>query len=246
MPVHIAYGDIFGGGLNVLVNKPAVEFEVANDLNYRLMNAFRVLRDEPDKLIDKIALSPWHDGERLLAREQSPDPIEDARRVWCGINMSIIGNTDFTKNGGFRWPKTPNNGETKNYTPKGINLEPFYRFAARLKNVHFVVMDAIDLIKLLSGRGYFLYVDPPYFSNDRARKAAYSHEANKEFHENLVNVLLEHKGDVMLSGYRTSVYEPLEQAGWQRIERPAVTNSGGTKIECIWVNYSTEKQQSIF
>lgn len=246
MPEHKAYAEPFAGGLNVLVQKPACEFEVASDLNGRLMNCMRVLRDEPDELFRLIEMTPWHDGERLLAKEQSADPLEDARRVWCGINMSMIGNTNFAINGGFRWPRTPLNGNTKNYAVYASNMDRFSAFVRRIKNVHFVIMDALDLLTSINGKQFFVYVDPPYMSDTRSRKSAYSHEQNTDFHERLVQKLLAFDGKVMLSGYKTAVYEPLENAGWQRIDKDMSTNSGGNRTESIWVNYPTEKQRSMF
>jgi len=247
MPEHNAYAEPFAGGLNVLVQKPPVKYEIANDMNGRLMNCMRVLRDEPDELFRLIELTPWHDGERLLAKEQSPDPLEDARRVWCGINLSIVGNTDFEENGGFKWPKTPKLGHNvKNFTKQGKNPERYRAFAERIKNVHFLVLDAFQLMDKIDGTGYFMYVDPPYVKDTRTNKSAYSHEQDDTFHEKLVQRLLHWDGKIMLSGYQTPVYEPLETAGWLRIDRSMGTNTGGNKVESIWINYTPEKQRSMF
>jgi DNA adenine methylase len=246
MPDHTAYGEPFAGGLNVLVQKPQCEYEIASDLNGRLMNCMNVLRTQPEALFRLIELTPWHDGERLLAKEQSPDALEDARRVWCGINMSIVGNTNFDINGGFKWSRSPMNPNTKNFTVQARNMSRFYAFADRIKNVQFLIMDALTLLKIMSGKGFFIYVDPPYFSTDRARKKAYSHEQDQGFHEQLVQELLRFDGKVMLSGYQTPVYTPLETAGWRRIDHNMTTNSGGNKTESIWLNYETKKQRSMF
>lgn len=43
-PRHMSYCEPFGGGANVLLQKPRVPVETYNDLDGRVVNFFRVLR----------------------------------------------------------------------------------------------------------------------------------------------------------------------------------------------------------
>jgi DNA adenine methylase len=75
-------------------------------------------------------------------------------------------------------------------------------------------------------------------------------------HRELVEMLLAIKGKAMLSGYRHEVYEPLEQAGWQRIDYEtacyAAARTRGTgilgdgaarakqpRVESVWLSPNT-------
>ena len=49
MPKHKAYLEPFMGSLAVFLNKPRVTLETINDIDARLVNLFRVMRDDPEK-----------------------------------------------------------------------------------------------------------------------------------------------------------------------------------------------------
>lgn len=46
----------------------------------------------------------------------------------------------------------------------------------------------------------------------------YAHELTDADHERLVRAIMEYPGMVMLSGYAHKLYEPLEAAGWDRMD----------------------------
>lgn len=60
MPPHTIYVEPFGGAASVLLRKPVVPVEVYNDLDKRVVNVFRVLRDPEKKarLLEMLALTP--------------------------------------------------------------------------------------------------------------------------------------------------------------------------------------------
>jgi DNA adenine methylase len=66
-------------------------------------------------------------------------------------------------------------------------------------------------------------------------------------HRRLVTGLLGCKGRVMLSGYRSDMYDDvLLPAGWERHERPAPNHAAKgsrkrTVIECLWCNFTSQK-----
>jgi DNA adenine methylase len=78
----------------------------------------------------------------------------------------------------------------------------------------------------------------------------YEHEVGVNFHEKLIAELLNLKGVVVLSGYRTDLYD---STGWVRVEKDMVSTlasrARGAKIagvgsakkhahrvECLWLN----------
>jgi site-specific DNA-adenine methylase len=76
---------------------------------------------------------------------------------------------------------------------------------------------------------------------------------SEQDHERLIDLLLELKGKVMLSGYRNNLYGRLEKAVWRRKDfKVKVTASGNTiqqfdkpinkdRIDSIWLNYEASE-----
>ena len=89
MPDHEVYLEPFAGSLGVLLNKPRAHIETVNDLDGNVVNFFRVLRDHPEDLMQKLALTPYSRGEYLLSYENTEDPIEKARRFAVRCWMSF-------------------------------------------------------------------------------------------------------------------------------------------------------------
>ncbi|WP_370635630.1 DNA adenine methylase [Lysinibacillus sp. CD3-6] len=50
MPKHEVYLEPFFGSGAVLFNKPAARIETINDLDGNIVNLFKVIRDQPEKL----------------------------------------------------------------------------------------------------------------------------------------------------------------------------------------------------
>ncbi len=58
MPPHRSYLEPFFGSGAVLFNKPPSVIETVNDIDGDIVNFFTVLREQPETLADKIALTP--------------------------------------------------------------------------------------------------------------------------------------------------------------------------------------------
>ena len=68
LPTHYQhYCEPFGGSAAVLINRPPAPVETYNDLDSEVANFFRVLRDDSDALIRRIALTPFSREELVLA-----------------------------------------------------------------------------------------------------------------------------------------------------------------------------------
>lgn len=82
------YCEPFGGSAAVLLNRPSSPVETYNDLDGEVMNFFRVLRDDKERLIEAIGLTPFSREEFALACQLDPklSPLERARwfyvRAW--------------------------------------------------------------------------------------------------------------------------------------------------------------------
>jgi hypothetical protein len=100
------------------------------------------------------------------------------------------------------------------------------------------------MIGLYKGKDCLIYFDPPYPEATRDNRTGYNHEFTDKQHEAAAELLRDAVGPVLVSGYanykngspNTLYQEIYETHGWQRIDREYQTNSGGKRIESIWLN----------
>jgi site-specific DNA-adenine methylase len=84
-----------------------------------------------------------------------------------------------------------------------------------------------------------IYCDPPYLIETRTSKRRYRHEYTRQDHINLLELLKSLPCRVILSGYRSTLYDDL-LAGWNRLELQAMT-WGGPRTEKLWYNYDMDR-----
>lgn len=99
-------------------------------------------------------------------------------------------------------------------------------------------MDALDLIGRYNHNNVLLYVDPPYVLGTRTGKI-YKHEMTDEDHEQLLKLLLQHSGTVMLSGYDNELYNDYLN-GWSRCEFKTTAQRGLPRTEVLWLNFDIQ------
>jgi DNA adenine methylase len=84
------------------------------------------------------------------------------------------------------------------------------------------------------------YLDPPYHPSTRVN-GGYKHEFTERDHEELIARLLVVRGMVVLSGYAHEMYEPLERAGWKRVDYKTRTHTSdcrAQRVESLWLSPS--------
>jgi DNA adenine methylase len=125
-------------------------------------------------------------------------------------------------------------------------LERLPQIHRRLKRVQIEQCDWHSIISRFDGAETLFYLDPPYVLDTRIG-GGYQFELAQADHKKLVALLLNIRGMAVLSGYRHEAYEPLESAGWHRVDYnvPAQTSpSRGRRVECIWLS-PTVKTSSV-
>jgi DNA adenine methylase len=245
-PSHRVYVEPFGGAANVLLRKPCSEVEVYNDIDDRVVNLFRVIRDPAqfEQLRLLLDLTPYARGEfaNLLTLPPTDDPVENARRFFAGCRQA---------RGGIGMSKlSPSAWATSKRTRREM-AEPVSKYlsaidglsdvAARFRTVLIESRPAIALIHQYDGEDTFFYLDPPYMPETRHgnKAATYAHEMSPDDHAALLDVLLAIKGKVMLSGYDAPLYGDKLRT-WRREElktKAHMSNSGEERVEVIWFNY---------
>lgn len=238
-PGHRGYLEPCAGAASVLFHKPPCKVETLNDLDGRVVNFFRVLRDRPAELIEAIELTPWGEDEYHRALRPCRRPLEDARRFFLICWASVRGGPN-PGPGDFRWQKALTRRSAA--TQDVARLDQLHEAAARLRRTQIMNRDALDLIGDVihadKTGDYLIYFDPPYLHGTRTNRRGYRHEVDDDWHVAAAGLLRRARGPVVVSGYPSPLYAELYEAhGWRRYERPFVTNSGGKRMEAVWVNW---------
>lgn len=238
---HDLYCEPFGGLAAVLLRKERSPIEVYNDLDGDLVNYFRILREDPDRLVRAIALTPFAKTEWELGYEPTPDPVERARRFYIRAYMSIAGPTAQWNTGWRRQKKfSRGNDGRKMMTPAAMTFaktDHLYDVANRLRGVTIECDAALAIIERYDHSEAVFYCDPPYVHETRGRWSgqAYNHEMSDGDHRKMAAVLHHARGMVILSGYDSALYQELF-SDWRRIDRQARVNGPGHAIESLWLN----------
>jgi DNA adenine methylase len=236
---HRHYVEPFGGAANVLFVKEPSRLETYNDLNDKIVNFFRVLRDEPGELIRLLQLTPWSRSEYIncLEERENETPLESARRLFFRLWMSYSGEYRSSKGNFAR--------HNKGRRPIHLKLKPENLYAAsrRLLQVQIECRDALRLIEEMDSPDTLFYLDPPYVFSTRTKSNSYSHEMRDDDHRQFAELLQQLKGFVVLSGYPSSIYkEMFEDKGWIKIEKKARVMGGGFKTEGLWLNRAAARE----
>lgn len=240
MPEHKNYLEPFAGSLAVFFNKEKVLCETINDLDGRLVNLYRQMREQPEKLAELISLTPYSREEQIISREVSADSLEDARRtmvlLWFSIGGKTSHNSSFKRNTTWRGPY---NTQTWSKVPE-IILEA----TERLKNAQIENRPAIQLIQEFDDAETLIYVDPPYLP-ELLSNSYYKHEMTRDEHFELLQVLNISKAKIILSGYESQLYDE-NLANWSKFVVPTATFTGKKKNEILWLNYEPTGQMNLF
>lgn len=234
-PKHLNYVEPCGGAASVLLQKPRSALETYNDLDGNVVNFFRVLRDQPDELIRKIKLTPWSRAEYELSLQPCENSTERARRFFWSCWQCM--------NGGTYSEKTVNDWRSNKYgeqclSDRGHKHEKnLHQIAARFEDVQIENRPALNIVERYDNEDSLFYFDPPYVTNTRAQGERYALEWTDANHIEAAILLHQCAGYVVISGYACPLYADLyESQGWQRIDREAQTNSGGKRIESLWLS----------
>jgi DNA adenine methylase len=243
-PAHRMYVEPFGGGGSVLLRKAPASSEIYNDLDGRIVNLFRVLRDpaKAAELKRRLELTLYARAEFEWSYGTPVDDIDDAHRAIV-LSFMGFGSDSVTRScrTGFRAKTT---GEARALPSQAWASwhESIPEFVDRLRGVLIEQVDAIALMRRMDGPGVLFYVDPPYLSATRSSLTGrsqnthgYRHEMNDADHAALLGVLKRLGGGVVLSGYPSALYDG-EMAGWRRVERKSLADGARPRTEVLWIN----------
>lgn len=238
-PPHVCYVEPFCGAANVLFRKAPSRFEVINDLNNDLVTFFDVLRSRPVELLRAIDLTPYSREEHRRAHDgvplQHPDrTLEIARRFYVRSRQSF-GAGEGQYSTGWRFQRNDTRGGSS-VTDEWNNLENLRAAVERLKSVQIESDTATACIKRFDAPGTLFYVDPPYLFETRySNEKRYAHEMSNDEHRDLAALLKTVQGMVIISGYKSDLYEELYE-GWRCEEKSTTTNGNSKATELLWIS----------
>lgn len=245
-PCH-HYCEPFGGSAAVLLNREPSPIETYNDIDGEVVNFFRVLRDEPDRLMRTIALTPFSREEFAIACEVDPylEPVERARRFYVRARQVRTGLAQSATLG--RWAnckKTSRSGMAGAVSRWLGAIDDLPDIALRLLRVQIENRPAIEVIRLYDSTDTLFYCDPPYIHETRGDTNAYAYEMSDEEHCRLASALNSVQGLVAVSGYECELMEKLyPPPKWHKTIAPSKTihTTKDKRTEVLWTNYNPKE-----
>ncbi len=228
-----SYVEPFAGMLGVLLQRRKTRVEIANDINERVVNFWRVLREKPDELFDLLDNTPHSrtEFERALDFLDGADPV---MRAWAFRVRCVQSFHHTDKPGAWRRVWSPNTSVSSRFKREGLQA-----LADRLRDVILENRDALHILeKMQNEKKSVLYCDPPY----RSATGAVFYEKTALDIQRCGELLKSQKGKVAVSGYN----DEWDFLGWQALEFETQTSARIIRLqktEKLWINFEPTPKQ---
>lgn len=249
MPQHTHYVEPYFGGGAVLLTRDPLQYsegvsEVVNDVNFELMNFWRVLQGVDSfakfkRVVDAIPFSQreWDESESLMHPIRQLD-VEAAVAFFVRCRMSRAG--EFKEFATLSRRRT-RRGQNEQASAWWSCVDGLSAVHSRLRRVVVLNDDAIRVIESQDGEGTLFYLDPPYVPESRATTENYKHEMTVEDHEVMLNTVKACEGKVIISGYPSKLYAD-ELRDWNCREIQIDNKASGSSAkrvmtEALWSNF---------
>lgn len=198
IPQHSCFVDLFCGAGWVLFGKPPSDVEVLNDIDQELINFFRVVKHQPEALIERFELELVSRAEFERLAELDPSELTPAQRAHRFYYLIMAG-----WGGELLYPRFQTSirdgghgnrlfGALKHLRQR---IEPIHK---RLSTVIIENLEWRECFKRYDSTNTFFYVDPPYPGNN----CNYAHNMREwSSHDKLYAALRSSKGKWILSSY---------------------------------------------
>lgn len=237
------YLEVCGGGARMLLNISPTTFSyrLYNDINLGLSKLFACLRNPvlTNQMISK-----------LLQIEYKEENFHKARELFDQEETDIITSAAYT----YLLAQQSRAGNMQTFDRTIQSVQSYYNqiytlqsYSVILKGIDVTCGDGLALIEEhMHKYNYFCYLDVPYVTEAKKMKRdSYKSEKEQPFdHKRMVDLLLETKMKIALSGYANhDYYNRLnEENGWHKIFLKELfvassAKTGTTADEYLWVNF---------
>ena len=245
---RVCYVEPFGRFCGTLLQRPPSRREIVNDIDYRIINWWRQVRDLNQELIWELENTPHSRAEFKLAQQRLMSaekllPMTEARLFTIIIECSITHTMDGS---GFSQTYSIDAGGKSFYRP-GYWERKLPELAKRMKHVTLECKPAVELLERLQDEHHtVIYCDPPY-------PTASNFYGNNELDvDELTDVLIHQAGRVAISGYDNE-WSHLCSYGWEEHECPGLSGGNvgtdvsgkGIRREKLWTNYPATQQGTL-
>lgn len=241
-PRHHTYIEPFFGSGAVLFNKVPSAIETVNDLDDEVVNLFNCIKKDSATLARLVALTPY---SRKVYDEAflSPVPNDEFEKAARFLIQCWQGHGFRTNGYKVGWKNDVQGRENMYAVYNWYRLpEWIVGIADRLKQVQIDCQPAVEFIKRHRYKKVLIYADPPYLLSTRTAKQ-YRHEMNEQDHMELLELLLQHPGPVIISGYQSDLYDEMLKGWHKESTRGMAEYFGENRKEVIWMNYEPPVRQ---
>ena len=226
----------FSVGLNLLPGWHGRR--IANDINPRIINFWRVLRDSQPALSDFLSGIDYTQENWDLAEEWecSNDPVEAAAGYMIRGRFSRSGQRKV-----FSWSDRLRGSQPENINSWHTIRASLPKISASIQDVLFFNVDVCSILDGYDNKTSLFYLDPPYLHETRTADDDYEYEMSFDYHEKMLKLINQVQGKVMISGYMSDLYANYLY-DWTLVKFNVKNNSGQGKTkqdrtECLWLNY---------
>lgn len=246
VPGHKTYLEPFFGAGTLFFTKEPSKIETINDIDGDIVNLFSVIQNNPKELAARVLVTPYsrdiynNANKPKRGKSDIDRAIDLLVRCWMGF-----GSRGASCKVGF---KTDVAGRESMYA-----LWDWYKLpervieaAERLRKVQIENRPAVDLVRAYNNKDTFMYLDPPYLFETRRRSCGnqYTHEMTDKDHEELLNIILQSKANIMISGYDSKLYNN-KLRKWRKRTFSSCASMGAPRREVIWMNYDDNRQMTL-
>ena len=238
------YCEPFAGSGAVILNRNPSPVETYNDLDGEVVNFFKVLRSEKEKLIEAIALTPFSREEFSIACQLDPNTtdLERARRFFVRARQVRTGLAQKATIGRWATCKTHSRSGMSGGVSRWLNASPkLLPICDRLLKIQIENQPATYTILKYDHKNTLFYCDPPYIHSSRADTNVYYHEMNNQEHKELAKILNSIKAMVAISYYdHPLINELYPPHSWKKTINPPKTTPSNKKQkqEILLTNYN--------
>lgn len=239
---ELNYCEPFCGAASVLLNKDRSPQETICDKDKGITALFKALRDEPSEFIGRLKRTKYQESTFKAHLKKAEEQFEDY--IDLAINEFILRRMS---RGGlkkaFAWSDRKRGGQPGDVNAWETILELLPEISERLAGVNVISASFESVVSTWDEDHTLMYLDPPYLHSTRSEAAtdAYEHELSVEQHIQLLNMIKNARGKIVISGYYSRLYKET-LVGWKCKKKEIANHSSQSKVkerkvECIWMNY---------